>query len=1005
MKLDARFLLILLCFFLSGFAALLYETAWAREFAFVFGTSELAVVSVLAAYMAGLAAGAAAAARFVARVRRPVLVYGLLELGIAASALAVPWGIRAALWLQTVSVGGQQAPPDEASVFGAFFYVVCSFAILMVPTGLMGATLPLLARHAVRREDEIGRRVGALYAINTAGAVAGALATGFVLLPTLGLRLTIYAGAATNALVFCAASALARRAPAPAAAPAGRPSGLPRHHWVLPLAALSGAVSFTYEVIWMRLLGQLLGGSIQGFATMLASFLLGIAIGSAVAARLARDSARAGRGFALAQLGVAALSLAAFAAVDWLPEVASRIGAGRSGSHAANALIAISGLLPGALCIGATFPFAVRLLARGEADAAAAAARVYAWNTVGAISGALASGFFLLPALRFAATLGVAAGVNLALALAAACLVRPRLRAVAGIAAAGLALLLVFPPATPWALLRYRNRTANWEGPVVHYGVGRSSTVMLFDEGSSWRLTANGLPEARIDRVRLVPDQHLTSRWLGLLPVLLRPEARSMLIVGLGGGLAVAAVPSTVEKLHAIELEREVVRAHERVAPLRDDSPVFDPRVELIVNDARGALQLTNARYDAIVSQPSHPWTAGASHLYTREFFALVSEHLETDGVFVQWMGLNFVDAALLRSLVATLLEVFPHVCVFHPVGGAVLFAASHEPLEPGTAPTRALAAAPAHFARFGLRVTEDVVASWALAPEAARRFAAGAAVNTDDRNQLATRSAGLGARALGSERGSRLLANYDPLRSLDSEHDPIYLVRHLAANDKTRRAMRLAASLTQTAERLTALGWAKKSRDPRDAAQHFRRALERDPMAASARFGLLSARRRAVEAGDAESLALAAPLEGVAAAVVAGWRLAAAKDWAALRALEPTLGAAEPRDPSYLDALALRVQWRASSEDAGLRAEAPEIATQLLGGNNRPRHLVLGARAYAAAGRHGEALALLDLLSRSQHRQRASDDAARAVLESLPADVAGFDVAAIRERLSQDRP
>jgi spermidine synthase len=1003
MKLDARFSLILLCFFLSGFAALLYETAWAREFAFVFGTSELAVVSVLAAYMAGLAAGAAVAARFVARVRRPVLVYGLLELGIAVSALAVPWGIRAALWLQTVSVGGQPAPPDEASVFGAFFYVVCSFAILMVPTGLMGATLPLLARHAVRRDDEIGRRVGALYAINTAGAVAGALATGFVLLPTFGLRLTIFAGAATNALVFCAASALARRAPAPAAAPAGAPSGLPRRHWVLPLAALSGAVSFTYEVIWMRLLGQLLGGSIQGFATMLASFLLGIAIGSAVAARLARNSARSGRGFALAQLGVAALSLAAFAAVDWLPEVANRIGAGRSGSHAANALIAISGLLPGALCIGATFPFAVRLLARAEADAAAAAARVYAWNTVGAISGALASGFFLLPALRFAATMGVAAGANLAIALAAACLVRPRLRALAGIAATGLVLLLVFPPATPWAVLRYRNVVATWEGPVVHYGVGRSATVMLFDEGSSWRLTANGLPEARLDRVRLVPDQHLLSRWLGLLPVLLRPETRSMLIVGLGGGLAVAAVPPTVEKIHAIELEREVVRAHERVAPLYDGSPLNDSRVALIVNDARGALQLTNARYDAIVSQPSHPWTAGASHLYTREFFALASEHLEPGGVFVQWMGLNFVDAALLRSLVATLLEVFPHVCMFHPVGGGVLMAASHEPIDPDTTPTRALNSAPAHFERFGLRATEDVIASWALAPDDARRFAAGAEINTDDRNGLATRSAGLGRNALGSERGTRLLSNYDPLRSLDAEHDPIYLVRRLVANDKMRRATRLAASLTPIAERSTALGWAKLERDPNAAAQHFRHALEREPTAVSARFGLLSVRRKAIEAGDPGTLALAARLEGTAAAVVAGWRLAASHDWAALRALEPILAAADPRDPSFPDALALRIQWRAASEDAGLRVEGSEIAAQLLGGNSRARHLVLGARAYATAGQHGEAIALLDLLSRSPHSRRASDRAALAVLDSLPADVAGYDVAGLRERLSGD--
>ena len=153
--------------------------------------------------------GAAVAARFVSRIRRPILVYGLLELGIAASALAVPWGIRAAMWLQTAIAGGQSAPPDEASVSGSLFYAACSYAILMIPTGLMGATLPLLARYAVRQESQIGRRVGVLYSVNTVGAVVGAAATGFVVLPMLGLRNTVYVGAATNALVFGAAALLA----------------------------------------------------------------------------------------------------------------------------------------------------------------------------------------------------------------------------------------------------------------------------------------------------------------------------------------------------------------------------------------------------------------------------------------------------------------------------------------------------------------------------------------------------------------------------------------------------------------------------------------------------------------------------------------------------------------------------------------------------------------------------------------------------------------------------
>jgi len=849
LRIDLRFILLLLCFFLSGFAALLYETAWAREFAFVFGTSEFAVVSVLAAYMGGLAAGAAVAARLVSRIRRPILTYALLELGIAASALAVPQGIRAAIWLQS-------APPDEASVSGSLFYAACSFAILMIPTGLMGATLPLLARYAVRQESQIGRRVGVLYSVNTIGAVVGAAATGFVVLPMLGLRNTVYIGAATNVLVFGAAALLARNsAPLPQISRSmSRPSL--RFHWILPLIALSGFASFTYEVVWIRLLGILLGGNIQGFATMLASFLLGIAIGSAAAARLARDPVRAAHGFAWSQIGAAALSLIAFSLANQLPELAQELGAGRAGSLTANALIAALVLLPGALCVGATFPFAVRLYARHESEAGPAAARVYAWNTMGAISGALASGFFLLPSLHFAGTICLAVGLNLFLALATAGFKRPALRIVAGAAVACLVLLAIRPPEIPWAVLRHSDSSrSKFESEITYYGVGRSSTVLLFNEARGWRLLTNGQPESTILRPSPAPDRFITARWLGMLPGLLRPDARSMLMIGLGGGLSLEAVPASFESIHVIELEREVVRAHLALEPLRGSSPIADPRVQVVVNDARGSLMLTDARFDAIVSQPSHPWTAGASHLYTREFFSLVSDHLEPSGVFVQWIGINFVDEPLLRSIVATFLEVFPEVAIFRPIAGAVLFAASNEKINPILTSGLALAAYPSDYSRYGLQQTEDLIAGWSLDLEGAQHFSSGADINTDDRNQLATRSAGLGKEALRARRLNKILSPFDPLPSRLPELKTTYLVRRIANRHEPARALSLAKSQRDPTQRMTNLGWVTSSEFPKRAAAQFRAALERDPTSQSARFGLLAIQRLAVEANDPEML------------------------------------------------------------------------------------------------------------------------------------------------------
>ncbi len=1003
------FFLLLLCFFLSGLAALLYETAWAREFEFVFGTSELAVVSVLAAYMAGLAAGSAVAGRFVRRIRRPVLWYGLLELGIAASALAVPWGIRGATWLQTAAMGGRSAPPDAGEVSAAFFYVAAAFVVLVVPTGLMGATLPLLARHAVRRDEEVGSRVGALYATNTLGAVVGTIATAFVLLPELGLRSTVYVGAATNALVFLAAALLSRTAAEPAAPlpPPDSPERSPlRFHWVLPLTALSGAVSFTYEVLWTRLVGQLVGGTIQGFATMLGSFLLGIAIGSAVAARIARSRGRAAHGFAVAQLGTAALSLLAFAGVDRVPELAKALGAGHAGALAGNALLVALVLLPGSLCIGAVFPFAVRLLARDETEAGPAAARVYVWNTIGSITGALASGFLLLPSLRFEGTISLAAGANLALALAAALATRPVSKPFAGLATAGLALLLVVRPETPWSILRHSAMLQNsglWSGEVRYYAVGRSSTVLLLEEAGGLRLTTNGLPESIIPPDGPAPSSAEPARWLGMLPVLLRPGLRDMLVIGLGGGLTVESVPSSVKEITVIELESEVVAAHESLASERDASPLRDPRVRVVVNDARGALQLTDARFDAIVSQPSHPWTAGASHLYTREFFSLAARHLEPEGVFVQWIGLAFLDEAVLRSLVATLLDVFPHVSLFVPAQGAVLFAASDAPLDPLATAERALSDAPGDYARFGVHLPEDVAAAWGLSTDDARDFAGASALLTDDENPLATRSARIGRKAVAFRRNDAIFSKYEPLSVGDDGLDPVHLILRMMAIGARDRARRFAGSMPEPTTRQIALGWARIDGAPQSAAAIFRKVLAEDPGEESARFGLLRVMRRKIEAGDPSTLELASPLEGSAGAVVKGWRHAALGEWEELRALEPILAGAGPRDLARTEALRLRVRWRMASSDPALRAEAAAPVAELLQTVGRPPDMILAAQALAAAGRPGDALALIDQVSRGR-RGAEVQRAAIAVLDEVRPGVEGEEWEAIRRRLEPAR-
>ncbi len=1008
MKTD-KLLLLSICFFLSGLAGLVYQTAWTQQLALVFGTSELALATVLGAYMGGLALGASLAGRWMGRVRRPVLVYGLLELGIGAAALLVPAGIAAAGRLQVALLGAAELPADDVSAALALFYLTSSFAILLVPTALMGATLPLLARHAVRRDAEIGPRIGLLYTVNTLGAAAGTLATAFLLLPRIGLGATIWVAAAVNVLVFAAAVLLARRDPVAVTdtreQATSRPQGLSGREadgagsWILPAVLVSGAVSFSWEILWTRLLSPLLGGSVYAFATMLASFLVALSLGSALAARLASSRERARRGFAIAQLLIAGLSLAAFAATDRLPalvyggaEAPADGMAPGSTVLAANfgvaSLLSALVLLPGGVAIGATFPLAVRVLARGAGDAAAASARVFAWNTVGAIAGALATGYFLLPVLRFSGMATAAATVSLLLAAATALGVRPRRPVLGAIALAALLALGVRRPPTPWEMLRYSPMGARAApGETVYYGVGRGATVLLTRSRGEWRLSTNGLPESSIEDPGYRPGRHVVARWLALLPLALRPETSSLVVVGLGAGVTVEDLPASVEEIHVVELEPEVVAANRWVATVRRRDPLADPRLSLHIADARGALRLTRRRFGALVSQPSHPWTSGASNLYTREFFALARDRLEPAGVFVQWMGLHFVDEALLRSLVATAADVFKHVEVYQPLPGAVLIAGSARPFDLTASAGQALADGRGQWRELGVLCREDLIAARLLDDAGVRRFAHGAALITDARNLLRMRSPGVMRRRTAVAAAKDLTAPFEPPAADLTDVDFTYLVRRWIRVGAVQRARRLAETLADPAARQTSVALTDLAKGHRQRAERsLRRVLQLDAGNLEARAALLELSKPSISSGPLfvtdESL--------VPAEIVEGWRLSAAGDWRGVRRLEERLAALGPRHPLFDAATRLRARWRLESGDLVLGREALDLLLPLFGPLPRPQDLMLRARLGAAIHEPRIALAaiseVLPQVSGAAPLTELARDARR-LLESLPAD------------------
>jgi spermidine synthase len=932
MQRNVPFLLLLVCFFLSGLAGLIYQTAWTREFAFVFGTSNLAVATVLAAYMAGLAAGAAVAARLAHRITRPLLTYGLLELGVGITALGVPLAIQASQALYVGLFGGQTDLPEAGGLSSAVFYMACSFVILMIPTALMGATLPLLVRHSVHNDEELSSRIGLLYSINTAGAVVGTVLAAFVLLPLIGLRETIWAAAAVNGLVFLAAWALARSAggdfdSAPPAA-TSNPEPLGKAVWILPLIFGSGLVSFTYEVLWTRLLEHLLGGSVYAFSTMLASFLMGIALGAAVGSRFGTTRSRAAMGFAIAQLGIALLSAVAWLAVDEIPALTASLKNSDLPKMLVDWAASTFTLFPAAVLLGATFPFAVRILARDENEAASASAKVYAVNTLGSVVGSIGAGFFIIPALGYAGTLIFCVAINLLLALGTALtLIDVNAKRVQAVAAIGIVLLAISPPGEPLRILRFSPLAnyANEQDPIAYLGVGRAATVLVLETGAHWFLRTNGNPEGRISPLSVLHNQAAVARWLGGLPSIARPDTETMLVVGFGGGVALETIPPNVKQIDVIELEPEVIAANASLGEQRWRDPLKDPRVKLHLNDARNSLTLTTRRFDAIVSQPSHPWSAGASHLYTQEFFELARDHLEPDGVFVQWIGLAFVDEDLFRTLLATLLEVYEYVQVYNPSGNnGVLFLASNSPFETGDAAQRTIDANPAAMRDLGVFAREDVLTNMLLNERGVRELAKGAEINRDDHNILQIRSPNVLDRSLRTGI-QKLTGDYDPLVDLDiNELNISYMLRLLGKTRADRIISNIKdpiiAKLAQV-DRYIDTGKIESART------ELHDALVEAPRNEEVRSARIQMSRYALTQGTVEvSDLIELPLYPAEAAVAQGWRAIGESDWDTLRSLDDELAKLGRTHSLSNHAASLRAEWRIETDDEKLGREALTI-------------------------------------------------------------------------------
>ncbi len=678
-------LLVLGLFLFSGASGLIYEVAWSRMFSLVLGTTVYSVATVLGVFMGGLALGSWLFGGVADRGRISGLrLYAWLELGIGAFAVALPPLMRL-----SDSIYRAAWPAVEGSFEGLMLVRLgLACAILIVPSVLMGGTLPVLSRYLVHSRERIGLEIGTLYAINTLGAVAGCFIAGFFLLEHLGVRLTLYTAAVLNFIVGAVAFAWSRGdATGSGREPAEEPRPSRGGHadrgiadevtlWqsrlALGLYACSGFAALALEVLWTRSLLYFTSVDTWAFTSMLSAFLAGIGFGSLAMARFAPRIRRPLLWLAVIELLIglsAAASIPLFERLHGTFEsVAAAVPAGGLLSKIATKLaVSFVVMLAPTLLMGAAFPLVSAIYVGTRRAVGRGVGTLYALNTVGAIAGSTAAGFLIIPALGLQNGILLCSSVFLVIGLALLAAL-PMRRASRGVVWATCAAALA---ATAWTNVAFEGRplilqSAFFKDPqrphklvYSHEGSAASLTVVENAVGTKL-LNINGITTA----INNYMDMQV-HRMLSHLPMLMHPDPREVLVVGFGMGSTPwgCCQHPEVQRVDVVEL----LRMEKQTAPIFADinhNVIDHPKLRFIEGDGRNFLLGTRNAYDVISFNAIHP--RFSPYLYTFDFYKLCRERLADDGVICAWLTQNAMTEDEFRMLCRSFTDVFEHSTLWY---------------------------------------------------------------------------------------------------------------------------------------------------------------------------------------------------------------------------------------------------------------------------------------------------------------------------------------------------
>jgi spermidine synthase len=649
-------------FYASGIAGLIYQVLWLRRLSVVFGVTVYAASTVLAAFMAGLAIGSALSSRILRRGVSPLAAFGAAEILVGTTGLLSPLLLDAASALYALL---HRASPDSLGLL-TLARLACSFAILAIPTAMMGVTLPLLSAAVTSPDRANGVGISLLYATNTLGAMSGTLLSGLILIPAIGIQRAFLLAAAVNVIVGVIALVMARSLtpiapafrrgiPVTDPSPKGGEYTVPGTggKWAIPvIVIISGFASLGLEIAWFRLMLQFVTATTEAFTAMLATVLGGIAAGGLIAAWILRARLDHVRWLGLVQALTGAAAVFSMSFLLWT--VAN--GWKTMGLWPA-VLIAI---LPPSLFMGVGFPLALGIAGRGRDGPEAIARRIgalYALNVAGAIAGSLAAGFVLLPRLGSVNSLIVFAALFV---ISGLWLVVSRGGMVGGMAAAAIA---------AGVYIEARDLPDPFK-VAIDRRYGDQLLEFWRDEGAQ---TAVSVRASQFQHVLYLDGLHQANdqpamvrlhRAIGHLPMVLHGDPRDVLVVGMGGGATPGAVSQYRQaKVLVVELSDGVRRAAPFFSHVNYDL-LSRPNVTVRIDDGRNFLSLTDRAFDVVTADIIQPGHAGAGHVYSREYFSLVREALDEDGVVLQWIGHRpRVEYTLIMR---TFLDVFPDATLWY---------------------------------------------------------------------------------------------------------------------------------------------------------------------------------------------------------------------------------------------------------------------------------------------------------------------------------------------------